>query len=449
MPTYTPLQSITLTSAASTVTFSNISQTYQDLQLVVSSPTSTGNDSFLVRINGDTGTTYSNTTLDGNGSSATSRRRTGLTYIVLQENGGASDAILKTNFMNYSSTSIYKTVIGTATQGSGGLSAHVGLWRNTAAISSLTLFLASSLTYAAGTTFDLYGISPVAAQNASATGGTDIFYDSTYVYHVFKGSGTFTPARALTAEVLTVAGGGGGGGARNGDAGAGGGGAGGLLYHSSKSLTSGTAYTVTVGAGGVGGANDLSNYTAGTNGSNSVFDTMTANGGGGGGQSRGNGLAGGSGGGSGSEGGISGGTANQGTSGGATGYGNNGGTGTGSGNAGGAGGGGAGAAGTSGVNSTSAGAGGNGLNTWSTWATVTGTGDSGYYAGGGSGGSYSTRTTPAGGLGGGGRGGNNTGSQKATSGMTNTGGGGGGAGDQSPNAGAMGGSGIVIVRYAR
>ena len=35
MPTYTPLQSIVLTSSASSVTFSNIPQTYQDLVLVV------------------------------------------------------------------------------------------------------------------------------------------------------------------------------------------------------------------------------------------------------------------------------------------------------------------------------------------------------------------------------------------------------------------------------
>ena len=50
-----------------------------------------------------------------------------------------------------------------------------------------------------------------------------------------------------TVEALVVAGGGGGGM----DMGGGGGG-GGLLYGSSMSITAGTAYTVTVGAGGYG-----------------------------------------------------------------------------------------------------------------------------------------------------------------------------------------------------
>ena len=385
MPTYTPLQSIVLTSSASTVTFSNIPQTYQDLQLIVSSPTSTGNDSFLLRINGDTGTTYSNTTLDADGSSATSRRRTGLTYIVLQEKGGASDAILKTGLLNYSNTTTYKTVIGTATQASGGLSAHAGLWRSTVAISSITLFLASSLTYAAGTTFDLYGISPVAAQNASATGGTDIFYDSTYVYHVFKGSGTFTPARNLTVDYLVVAGGGGGG-----------------SYW--------TPIGSNGGSGGGGGTTDTypTGYGTGSQGSNGgIGYTQTGQstwvGGGGGGYST---------------------------------------------------------AGANGGNATG-GSGGNGTSAYSSWGAATSTGQNSsgtyYYAGGGGGGtgSVASSSPTTGGLGGGGAGGKNNGygggTNSPVSGTTNTGGGGGGGNNGGVNStvAAPGGSGIVIVRYAR
>jgi len=156
--TYTPIATTTVSSATTTITFSSIPNTYTDLVLVVGTANGTGDDSFLLRMNADSGTNYSNTTLDGSGTSATSRRRTGLTYLVLQENGGSNNAILKTNILNYANTSTFKTTVGTGTQGSGGLSAHAGLWRSTSAINSVTLFIASSLTFATGTVATIYGI---------------------------------------------------------------------------------------------------------------------------------------------------------------------------------------------------------------------------------------------------------------------------------------------------
>ncbi|MEK7163529.1 MAG: glycine-rich domain-containing protein, partial [Patescibacteria group bacterium] len=80
-----------------------------------------------------------------------------------------------------------------------------------------------------------------------ATGGT-ITTSGAYTIHTFTGSGTFTPLVAGNVESLVVAGGGGGGWTH-----AGGGGAGGLVYNSSFAVTA-QAYTVTVGAGGNGGA---------------------------------------------------------------------------------------------------------------------------------------------------------------------------------------------------
>jgi len=93
------------------------------------------------------------------------------------------------------------------------------------------------------------------------------------------------PADVKEIEVLVVGGGGGGGGSTY----SGGGGAGGLIYRSEFSVTSGTSYTVTVGGGGA----------IGLNGSNSVFSTLTAIGGGAGGTGSLAGSAGGSGGGGG------------------------------------------------------------------------------------------------------------------------------------------------------
>ena len=85
----------------------------------------------------------------------------------------------------------------------------------------------------------------------------------------FTSTGTFTaPVNVSTVEVLLVAGGGGGGGT---DADsintAGGGGGGGQVVKKLLTVTPGTSYTITIGAGGAG-ASTTSN---GSNGSNSSF----------------------------------------------------------------------------------------------------------------------------------------------------------------------------------
>ena len=228
----------------------------------------------------------------------------------------------------------------------------------------------------------------------------------------------------LTVDYLVVAGGGSGGGPYYG----GGGGAGGMLSNyggTALTLASSTNYPVTVGAGGGG---NPGNDARGSNGSNSVFHTITSTGGGAGGGGNSttvkNGVAGGSGGGAGY--GMV--TAN-----GIVGQGNNGGLRYGGG------GGGAGAAGTQNETPPYPGPGGVGLQ-----SSITGT--STYYAGGGSGGGDVGSTAVPGGLGGGGAGAVRNGAN-AVSGTPNTGGGGGGAGQINQQTGASGGSGIVILRY--
>jgi hypothetical protein len=97
------------------------------------------------------------------------------------------------------------------------------------------------------------------------------------------------PAGATTVEYLVVGGGGGAGNAYD-NAGGGGGGAG-MVLTGNLSVTPGTTYTVTVGNGGTGGADERAN-NAGTAGENSVFATITALGGGQGLGSRTGGVAG-------------------------------------------------------------------------------------------------------------------------------------------------------------
>ena len=216
-------------------------------------------------------------------------------------------------------------------------------------------------------------------------------------------------------EYLVVAGGGGGGGA-------GGGGAGGYKTATGFSLTVGTSYTVTVGGGGAGGA---TGSDRGTDGSSSVFSTVTSTGGGGGGSWGGttSGISGGSGGGQGNTPGSPGtGTAGEGNDGGTSP--------TSAAHLGCGGGGGADAVGGNGSNS-GAGQGGNGGAGKTFYSTV--------YAGGGGG--LGQTNAGTGGSGGGGNGRNSSGGN--TAGTANRGGGG-GAGYNT--AGSSGGSGIVILR---
>ena len=313
----------------------------------------------------------------------------------------------------------------------------------------------------------------------AATGGT-ITCCGDYRIHTFTGPGTFTvtcagnPVGSNSVDYLVVAGGGGGGFTTGCNGGSGGGGAGG--YRESPGTASGsytvsplgaspavaltvpaTSYPITVGAGGAAGASPPSGpicQNAPAKGSNSIFSTITSTGGGGGGYngSTVTGKPGGSGGGGGNGNipsvrvggsgntpsvspaqgrdggdGVNPGSSEQGTGGGggAINEGGDGGT-TSNGD------GGAGA--TSSINGTPtarAGGGGGGGNNPGSSPGGDATGGAGGAGGGGAGGSY-PNNSPA-----------------ATAGTVNTGGGGGagGAGPSASNAGAAGGSGIVIIRY--
>lgn len=115
--------------------------------------------------------------------------------------------------------------------------------------------------------------------------GPNVVRDSDYQVHLCTSSGTFLPNFTGNIEVLVVAGGGGGGMDM-------GGGGGGVLTSTTYAVTAGTPITVTVGAGGVGGPSGGPPQpwghqftTSATSGSNSVFGSLTAIGGGYGGSS--------------------------------------------------------------------------------------------------------------------------------------------------------------------
>jgi hypothetical protein len=268
--TYVALDKKTLTSAVGTVSFTDIPQTYTDLVLVFSG-TAVSGDTMYYQFNGDTGTNYSDTYLFGDGSAGSGRHANQGGIFGGGINTTKSQQII--NIMNYSNTTTTKnTLLRANASGITATSAFVGLWRSTAAITSIQLKIGAN--FAIGSSFSLYGIKSWTAESTPLATGGWITSDSTYWYHTFASSGTFTPTTTLTADVLVVAGGGGGGYDRGG-----GGGGGGLVYASSQSLTG--AKTVTVGAGGAG---SQANANKGISGSNTSFTGLTtATGGGGGG----------------------------------------------------------------------------------------------------------------------------------------------------------------------
>lgn len=254
--------------------------------------------------------------------------------------------------------------------------------------------------------------------------------DGAFTVLTYNNNGTFNVSgENLDIEILVIAGGGAGGGMNNNFAG--GGGAGGIVEAVNFTLTPDN-YNIIIGRGGIGASN-----SRGGNGLNSTFANITAIGGGGGGSGAGgsnvNGADGGSGGAAAWNGGK--GDGIQTASGGDTGFGNDGGGVEG--NSGGAGGGGANKIGDIGLSSGQAGGnGGDGI-----FSSINGTNVS--YGGGGGGGGL---TRGNGGIGGGGQGSVHPNGDQ-TAGTANTGGGGGGAGQVAADAGANGGSGIVIIRF--
>jgi hypothetical protein len=158
--TYEPIATYTSTGSVSTYTFSSIPSTYTDIVAVANFQLSTATG-FRGRVNGDTGSNYSLTNLGGNGIAASSSRESNVTNWVL---GGVPtsastdyDNNIIIHYMNYANTTTYKTVINRFGSASKETMANANLWRSTAAINSITLYVASG-NFVNGSTFTLYGI---------------------------------------------------------------------------------------------------------------------------------------------------------------------------------------------------------------------------------------------------------------------------------------------------
>jgi hypothetical protein len=163
-PTYTPLATVTLGSAVSSVSFSAIPASYRDLILVHSAKHSFAGAVSVrdngIRFNSDSGSNYPRVTM-WSGSGAYSETATETDIALLYGMASAPYQAGIVQIMDYSATDKHKTVLyrtGSGSDSNYGVYAQASRWANTAAITSLSITPNPSYTILAGSTFSLYGV---------------------------------------------------------------------------------------------------------------------------------------------------------------------------------------------------------------------------------------------------------------------------------------------------
>ena len=163
------IATVTASGSTSTITFSSIPSTYQHLQiryLANSGRAVNGQESILVRLNGDSGTNYARHFLLGDGTSATASGNASQTAAIVVAACGLDAPTMSVGVIDihdYSSTTKNKTIrsfVGVDFN-SGTTESRVflnsALWMNTAAVSSISFTTNTGSNWTTATTFALYG----------------------------------------------------------------------------------------------------------------------------------------------------------------------------------------------------------------------------------------------------------------------------------------------------
>jgi hypothetical protein len=165
-----PLQVITVgPSGASSVTFSNIPNTYSHLQIRAIGRTSASEadgDSFKIRFNSDSGNNYTEHRLIGTGSAAAAGAGTSQSnafgyQLPSSSQLASSFGLFVMDVLDYKNTNKYKTLRGLGgfeTNSVGRVGFWSSVWMNTNAISSITITPNVGANFAQYSSFALYGI---------------------------------------------------------------------------------------------------------------------------------------------------------------------------------------------------------------------------------------------------------------------------------------------------
>jgi hypothetical protein len=161
--TYEPIATTTGNGSSSSISFTSIPSTYTDLYLVQNGVVSVDQEWFTITYNNDSSSgLYSYTYFWGldNGSTQ-SFRQSNKNFIAQMYAAGGSTTRPSTclvSIQNYSNTTTFKTCLIRFNSNRSGneIGLSVGLWRNTSAISTLTLTSGAAIPTAAS--FTIYGI---------------------------------------------------------------------------------------------------------------------------------------------------------------------------------------------------------------------------------------------------------------------------------------------------
>jgi len=162
--TYEPIATQTLASAAASITFSSIPATYTDLRLVFTGTQSVVTDIFYW-FNNDQTNLYSQTTLNGDGttaSSGTNLNRANIDVNALKGEGSLTiPKMITIDVFSYIGSTYKTALFNFIGDENGGIYTAVvlgvSLYRSTSAITSINIGPASG-NLAIGTTATLYGI---------------------------------------------------------------------------------------------------------------------------------------------------------------------------------------------------------------------------------------------------------------------------------------------------
>ena len=158
-PTYELIASATGNGSADTITLGSIPATYTDLVMIVKTKNVSGTSGGRLQFNGDTtGGNYSDVRISS-GNTIDNERDTSEQYPLNSNPDEFSAGVI--HIMNYSSTVIRKSVValgGYAISGVDNMRIMTGVWRNTAAIYSVTYFNTGSYAFTSNSKITLYGI---------------------------------------------------------------------------------------------------------------------------------------------------------------------------------------------------------------------------------------------------------------------------------------------------
>lgn len=160
--TYDLLDSTTLASSASSVTFTSIDQSYRDLIIVFLGKQATDRGRLYMYLNSDTGANYNEVWIAGQGSFDTANDdfnfNAGIItpYIDLQDD---NDNLVILQLMDYSQTDKNKSWLVRNDRAASGTVASAGRWANNSAINTIKFEPQQPAELlAAGTKIEIYGI---------------------------------------------------------------------------------------------------------------------------------------------------------------------------------------------------------------------------------------------------------------------------------------------------